>query len=290
MQEIRFTCRTITPLVMTGADGKTPELRPPGIKASLRYWWRALHGHLSLNQLREFEGEIFGNNSRRSNLLIKESARNNLNSEEVALLPHKEGKKKSYTKAFSENQEFDIQIYFSNKLIGNGDDQIQLNREYVRNLFILTCILGGWGKRSRRGFGSTAITRIDNEEFTTPTTLNEIYNDYFQNIVQDKFRLENNKIIALPISKNNSEEYPRILAVQIGQQEKNTENIGEATHKINKKYGKDYSKSVGAGRPRLASPIYISILENEKPIITTLKKESWVDTNIQTELKDLILQ
>jgi len=74
MQHIEFTCEVISPLILNGALGKDPELRPPAIKASLRYWWRALHGHLSiknLDDLRNKENEIFGSTKNRSSILIK---------------------------------------------------------------------------------------------------------------------------------------------------------------------------------------------------------------------------
>ncbi len=41
MKSIKFTLETITPLFLAGADGQTPELRPPSIKGMMRFWWRA---------------------------------------------------------------------------------------------------------------------------------------------------------------------------------------------------------------------------------------------------------
>ncbi|MBK8563977.1 MAG: type III-B CRISPR module RAMP protein Cmr1 [Saprospiraceae bacterium] len=38
MKTITFTCKTITPMFLNGADGQTPELRPSSIKGVLRYW------------------------------------------------------------------------------------------------------------------------------------------------------------------------------------------------------------------------------------------------------------
>lgn len=45
MHSITFTCETITPMFLSGADGTTPELRAPSIKGALRFWWRAMNGH-----------------------------------------------------------------------------------------------------------------------------------------------------------------------------------------------------------------------------------------------------
>ncbi|GAB4407644.1 MAG: hypothetical protein OHK0053_34270 [Microscillaceae bacterium] len=60
MKNIIFTCETITPMFLSGADGQIPELRPPSIKGALRFWWRAMNGHLDLKTLKEQESLIFG--------------------------------------------------------------------------------------------------------------------------------------------------------------------------------------------------------------------------------------
>ena len=70
MERISFECRSVTPMFMYGADGSTPELRPASIKGVLRFWWRAIHGDLSLKELHEKEGEIFGSTDKRSKVII----------------------------------------------------------------------------------------------------------------------------------------------------------------------------------------------------------------------------
>jgi len=42
MYSVSFNLETITPLFMIGADGKTPELRPPAFKGMMRFWWSAM--------------------------------------------------------------------------------------------------------------------------------------------------------------------------------------------------------------------------------------------------------
>lgn len=60
MEKITFKCETITPMFLGGADGKSVELRPPSIKAAMRFWWRALNANKSISDLREEEAKIFG--------------------------------------------------------------------------------------------------------------------------------------------------------------------------------------------------------------------------------------
>ncbi|HHG85214.1 MAG TPA: type III-B CRISPR module RAMP protein Cmr1, partial [Bacteroidetes bacterium] len=57
---IEFECKIITPMFAGTALPGECELRPPAIKGALRFWWRALHGHLPIKDLREKEREIFG--------------------------------------------------------------------------------------------------------------------------------------------------------------------------------------------------------------------------------------
>jgi len=60
MTNIIFKCDVITPLFISGADPHVPELRAPSIKGVFRFWWRALNGHLSLDNLKQREATIFG--------------------------------------------------------------------------------------------------------------------------------------------------------------------------------------------------------------------------------------
>ena len=71
MKTVTFSCETITPMFMYGADDKTPELRPASIKGVMRFWWRAINGDLPLDKLKKQEDEIFGSTERRSSFSIK---------------------------------------------------------------------------------------------------------------------------------------------------------------------------------------------------------------------------
>lgn len=142
MKKLIFTCKTITPLVMNGAYGDIPELRPPGIKASLRFWWRALHGHLSLNELKAKESAIFGSTKIRSKVLIRiDEGIDESKKAKTSLLPHKGG---SEVPAYITSGNFKIRLDFNEETI---------SREVLKNLFIIACTLGGWGKKRGVGLG-----------------------------------------------------------------------------------------------------------------------------------------
>lgn len=304
MEKIIFTCKTVTPLVMNGAYGDIPELRPPGIKASLRFWWRALNGHLPLEDkkdpngkvlekgLRTKEAEIFGSTKGRSKLLIRiiESLDE---IENVPLLEHRKGGNERETKrlqtwvdAFKESGTFQVRVDI------NLDSSI-FSIEQLKNLFILSCALGGLGKRSRRGFGAVVVTEINGQGYSSPVDLTSIHS-IIDKIVPDRFSKASTEIITKHNPTSSKGDYPEIYKIQIGKNIKTLRDIGQATHDTKFRddtsaYKKDYGESLGDGRSRFASPVFVSILPNGLAVVTTLKKEGWISTELQNKLKNRIL-
>lgn len=162
MQTLTFTCRVITPMFLAGADGSTPELRAASIKGAMRFWWRALNGHLSLGDLRKQETEIFGGvgtgdeGGSRSSFSLRVNGSVDLDKDVVQekSVPHKQYKSasikigKKYDVILTVSDNYHIANFDTNKLIA---------------LFQLTCILGGLGRRSRRGMGSVVIEKIEHK-------------------------------------------------------------------------------------------------------------------------------
>jgi len=60
MYKVSFLLETITPLFMSGADGKTLELRPSAFKGMMRFWWRAVRAESNIENLWKEEAKIFG--------------------------------------------------------------------------------------------------------------------------------------------------------------------------------------------------------------------------------------
>ncbi len=282
MKTITFTCEIITPLFLAGADGTTPELRAPSIKGALRFWWRAMNGHLSLTKLKQREAEIFGGTETgqgRSKVIIRFSDEK-LETSEVKLVPHKNFK----LPAFKTGQKFTVHL----SLVADHEN---FNAEQLKALFILTCTLGGLGKRTRRGMGSIRIKEIDKVAFSY-TTLKEIFN-HLEKINKGKFRLDKEGLIRSNFGQ--PENYPYIKQIQLGSRTVDLMKISTATH--NFKGTKNYEPSLGyAGRDgRFASPIYVSMIlvGNElRPIITTLNAvpdKGHPDPKLQEEFRNAIL-
>lgn len=293
MEKITFECEVITPMFLAGADGVTPELRAPSIKGALRFWWRALNGDLGLEELKRREGILFGDTGKRSQVIVRvlkqpESTRKN-----EELLPHKsQHNHRSPRECYPEDETFSVQIMMPLSIRLN--EGLFFTSEMMKSLFLVASYLGGLGKRSRRGCGSFKVTSINGEKHENKIRRQEIIN-LIQKI---------NPNFSLSASSN----YPVIKEIEIGSSTKNIYDIGLATHneKINSpskiitnKYGKKitihpkYNATIGAGNPRFASPICISILPDGKPIITTLStispQPNDVTDSIQTSLKKRIL-
>ncbi|ACF13406.1 CRISPR-associated RAMP protein, Cmr1 family [Chloroherpeton thalassium ATCC 35110] len=279
MNSITFKCEIITPMFLAGADGATPEIRPQSIKGALRFWWRALNGHLPIEELRKKEAEIFGgggDKAIRSSVIIKTSHPVHDGKFYPDMLPHKENPgHRNPQKAFNPQTPQSFVVKFSLSSIKHNFDL-----EKLKSLFILTCLLGGLGKRSRRGFGSFRITKIkkndqiDFESFEMPTTLEDILPLIHKFNTDYEINKSNNNIqLVKPSSPDRKYEieYPYIEEIKIGS--KPYSSYSDLVTQIGKSSHDNQDKSNGYATPRFASPTYVSALKRDDqyfPIITSL--------------------
>jgi CRISPR-associated protein Cmr1 len=311
---VTFECETITPMFLRGADGRTPELRAPSIKGAMRYWWRAINGHLSPKDLLATESAIFGgtdNKSGKSRVLLKVVNRPHWANEKYRPLPHHSGTnqcniflsdqsckgrsprdntctKGTLLPAYRENNTFMLQVAFQ-KASKPGTEQIMLSgTDWIKDILIVTFVLGGLGARSRRGFGSVAVKSINDSDFLMPDSL-EVINAYLNRINTSKnseyFKLDQDSIKST-FPKNN---YPVIREIKLGEpymsMDKLLATIGNASHQYNPT-GSNYL-GYARGKNRYASQVYTSVLQvvNNStkqyiPIITTLSLDALNDKNV----------
>jgi CRISPR-associated protein Cmr1 len=255
---------------MYGADNKTPELRPASIKGVMRFWWRAINGDLPLDKLKKQEDEIFGSTEKKSKVIIYPIEIISESDFEISPTPHH---KKDYCNNNRENCYFRGNQYMKAKkkkakiyefnIKMSIKSNAYLNKNNLEKLFKITTLLGGFGQRSRRGFGSIRVIRIDNNK--------ELYS-----LEKIEGFIEN--IPKFPNLTNQSYPYIRDIEFQKSYNsfEKLLETIGKASH--------DYSCDAlgyAKGKNRLASPIYVSIFkfgENDfRPIITTLNNSNVIN-------------
>ena len=254
---------------MSGADGNTPELRTPSIKGALRYWWRAMNGHLPLEDkkdnkgvviekgLRTIEGDIFGDTSQRSEIIIQGiDIIDNYNIVKEAKVPHKPFKNDAFDKGLNFNIRFAL------------TDSKSFNKSQLESLIFLTFTLGGLGNRSRRGFGSVKIEGFKQD------SMDNIFN-HLQNINPKFKQITEGGMIRIESEFKRANPYPFIKTIEIGRAKSNLiQKIADTTHDLKHREGRIYEASLGfAARERFASPIYVStvsVINGIAPIITTL--------------------
>lgn len=290
MQSITFECEVITPMFLAGADGSTPELRPPSIKGALRFWWRALNGHLGQSELYKREGRIFGSTEHgRSKVIIQITKDMQWDGRSSAApTPHKPRFDKS---AFRPGQRFEVKLGLTQDVKFGGEDTFDIKA--LEKLFLLIATLGGIGGRVRRGFGAFNIVDIQDSVLNKkqPKTVTEI--DTL--LSNDHFRKVDKKIVSL---KQRMNKYPYIKEIEIGNPNADVlKKIGFTTHEVKgiNKYA--YEDALGhASRGRFASPIYVSVIKTPmglRPIVVTLNtapnNSKKIDYRLQTTFKNKIL-
>jgi CRISPR-associated protein Cmr1 len=262
MDSMKVKCEIVTPLLMHGADGKKAELREQSFKGVMRFWWRAINGDLGLDDLKKKEAEIFGDTSKKSSFRMRIVDRN-LETDNFNPLQHKfrkDGKPLFTIQGFSPNQTFEIEF--------RGR-----NLEKVKNIFILSTILGGFGQRARRGFGSIKILEIDGKNFNS---------EYSKVSIEELIKHINHSFSFNDKDFKSKGKYPYIKNIEIGKKYNDykelLKQIGLATHKY------PYFGSAS----RYASPLWISIVKEEnkyKPLIVELNSPIYCCINLLNKNK-----
>ncbi|MEM7374525.1 MAG: type III-B CRISPR module RAMP protein Cmr1 [Bacteroidota bacterium] len=301
MDTLTFTCKIITPMFLHGADGQTPELRAPSIKGAMRFWWRAVNGHLGLDELRKQETAIFGgvgkgeSDGRRSKLLIRLDLDQPLRTIRSSLVPHKrsrDGRRQMMmANAFAPEERFHVQL--------SRLPSCPMSLEEIQSLFQLMSALGGLGKRVRRGMGSIVLTHVGDKAVPSPTL------DIIQRAISQlsqHYSKRGSQIIHTYQGK--MEQYPWISEISVGtpKDRRITDVISQKTHDLkfknrdDRRYIQSYEVSMGhAFKGRFASPVYTSILDEQfTPVITilnTIPDRNWrnIDMRIQQEFKKMVL-
>lgn len=286
MNSVTFKCEIVTPMFLAGADGIEPDLRPPSIKGAMRFWWRAMHGHYTLSKLQEEETRIFGGggeNAKRSSFQLRVSTEaQEMTKQDYQPLLHHTGGNNCISCNDSQNQNtIRCKKNFKFKSIIRGLFNVKISAndlEPIKKIFILTCLFGGFGRRSRRGFGSVRIIKIkisdknEYESFDMPVTLQDIF--ALMSIFSTNYQLDdfsNPLKIFLMQSALPERKYPYIEKIMVGSEGYTDayellERIGKASHKY-----KDNTN--GSPSPRFSSPTYISSLNinaNYYPVVTSL--------------------
>ncbi|NLC10649.1 MAG: type III-B CRISPR module RAMP protein Cmr1 [Firmicutes bacterium] len=263
--ETKYKCAIITPLFMGGANPQQVELRVPSLKGVIRFWWRALYGNLDIRRLKEEEAKLFGSSHEkigRSKLSLRIPAKQ-IRTFRYSPVPHWEGNpSKRFFKlpAAEHGQSFQV------LLTSRGD---KATHEKYQAIFEAALLLGGFGKRSRRGFGSIQITKRNEDKYQIPQNINDL-KKLLEKINPGYFAISDDgrKIV----SKSFSGHYPYIKEIEIGKDYSNVDKLLRSIGQASSDYACDYL-GFTRRKNRFASPIYVSVIKHNKaykPIITTL--------------------
>ncbi|MBD3215196.1 MAG: type III-B CRISPR module RAMP protein Cmr1 [Candidatus Lokiarchaeota archaeon] len=262
----------ITPMFLHGYDPYRVELRAPPIKGLMRYWWRALHGELSMEELYRREADYFGSadkGGKKSKFQLRLLSDKQLLQKKYKLLTTKNFTRKAIQDGFK----FIIRIQ-------SYEDDAFLRKFFLLQYFSL--ILGGLGQRVRRGAGALRLIKITNANIDIEYNLSReriiILSEIITELTNLNYELDNQnrKII---FSENLSfSNFPYLKSITIGREFSSwmaiRKKIDEQCHLLKKRYRQDYnSMGFANSDEKLASPLYISIIkENDKyfPIMSRL--------------------
>ena len=257
-----YELEVVTPMFLGGADPKDVELRIPPIKGMLRFWWRALHPDLANNNydnLRKGESGLFGDAGGtygKSSVKIQFSDIYNLPHSKFRPLPHSDVKKSVQFEGFNPASDSKFKI-------------IVTGPENIHKLFEFSTIVGGLGKRNRRGFGSLLIKK--EKQNGNSSIIDTLYN-LINEINPNSYKKCNENCLEISQPYSDKIDYPYLKKIQIGKENLDynslLKTIGESSHK-NKS---DYTGFV-EGQKRFSSPLYVSITKhgsNYVPIISML--------------------
>ena len=256
MQKVIFECKVITPIICFGINQNEPELRVPSLRGVMRYWWRAIHADLSLEQLREQEVDLFGgsfkNKQLKSSFSLEIVTEDNANLRRIKILPHKGNSHQKNGIAASTKFDIILRVY---------KNEVETIKK-LTNLLILTSILGGIGGRTRRGLGSFKIETVDNIPQTEIVNEEEVIQLITK--INPRFSYENSI----------NSKYPTIENIQIAK--RSYQDLTSCLYDINDfshRFNTDYTGYVRGAK--YSSPIYVTVNKINKdycPVVTTLKR------------------
>ena len=187
MQIIEADYNIVTPMFIGGGDKQeAPEIRPPSIKGALRFWWRALQWGECLNSQNQDVSAALKDLHKQEAELFGAAAKDEAYGQGLCRIKLKNIQSKGIEKEWPKNNDagagflgFGLDATQSGephrKAISQGSFTVclmlksttisieQVNQ--LKNTLILWGLLGGLGSRSRRGFGSVAIKRLDDQDF-----------------------------------------------------------------------------------------------------------------------------
>ena len=198
MRKITATFRIVTPMFIAGADQQCAELRAPSFKGALRWWYRALYPQADPHE----EFHIFGGTDKNEGqacflLRLPKRGQQLLDGaikdrrwefSKVAYLGYgvidrrptgntksngdPEKKPMTIRPYLREGSRFSLEILFKPRRADVSEEDYRARCHKVKKALWALIMMGGLGARSRKGFGSLVVEKIEGMS-SLPTLLPE---------------------------------------------------------------------------------------------------------------------
>lgn len=248
-----ITLKTLTPLCSHGFNPLKPEFRITELKSLMRFWWRAINTFGDLKTMKQKEGELFGSTTLKSPLQI----RLDIDGENTINTAGKESWLNRTSGICSEKKISLIFTYY--------DDKSQDLMTYYINLLKVALILGGLGKRSRRGGGGLKLVEIDKKKCDQKNIFTLLNEAFLELKIHADFDFQDNKITRTNSSKLIDEKsYPFLKKIIIGSKGLNLEDFKQ---KIKNAMKQTSNLTYHKNGQRMACPVYLSAYEYLKQLV-----------------------
>lgn len=257
LQSVTFDCEILTPMFLAGANQRQAELRPPSIRGAMRWWFRAIAGGIvgSTREVSEMESNIFGasmEGTGQSKILLRTSTVvPERDIQEFSPLPHKNPNFRF--KGINPGSNFTV------ILSSNCNDKSEQYLAAGLACFRVAWLLGGLGRRSRRGFGAFQPV---SETFTSKMALVESITRAIETARQNL----KNLFLVTDIESADSTAFPILSSkythLAVGKEYRNHEEIlKEVMQYIHEEIesGALNKRIIGSVNPRQASPLLITV-------------------------------
>lgn len=250
----------ISPMGLYGASSDSPEFRAQSIKGVMRFWWRAGLQATNLEKMCRQEEELFGYSRQEEGTggrapfsISVQSDSDKVKRKKSPFLPnHQKGKLCMSMCSFQPESKFIVTIRARSKEC--------LNR--AQSVFELTALLGGLGRRVRRGFGSFVISQLPEPKSLEEDALRTLILNKLMDVYGSGSYVTTSHDVIVPKKPPASFQYPNILSIRIKATSKTSEDVLKNIHKVSHEFSvpQHRSKLVG-GSGRHASPVCLSLYE-----------------------------
>ncbi len=290
MREVKIQLEVLTPMFSSGGNPNKAEFRITELKAMMRTTFRELYSFKDLKDIKLQEEKFFGSTAIKSPITLLKESVEIMGKREEFLLPHK---------SILKRECLNIGTSITISMVGNND----VNLNFYIKLLLQASMLGGLGKRSRKGFGSFKITKIIDKN--QPKISADDYAEWLEQPPIGIFQKPDEFIKLRPFEKRDSDQsqsmifkdfnentrlkFPYIKKITLivikNDIKELLKQISQLTHDrlnpefVDKKNVKDFKKkyrsvlgNCGESLKRFASPIYCTLFANSNNKYLVIKE------------------